>query len=99
MMDSTIKYPTMSTAPKGKAALAHSLLLILSLEAQIMLGILPGINMPPEIIKLKSRNIKLRMEISGVISIAAKVALSKMAESMLIKYKKLIKVGIKNNRI
>ena len=33
-MESTIKYPTMSTAPKGKAALAHSLLLILSLEAQ-----------------------------------------------------------------
>ena len=71
-------------APKPTACLAHSLLLMPNLEAQIMLGILPGMSIPPEIIKLISKNVSVRVLISGVTSIAAKVALSNTAERELI---------------
>ena len=52
-----------------------------------MLGMLPGISMPPEIIKLISRKVSSRVWMSGVTSIAAKVALSNTAESILIQYR------------
>ena len=79
-----IKQAIIKAAPKPTACLAHSLLLMPNLEAQIMLGILPGISIPPEIIKLISKNVSVRVLISGVTSIAAKVALSNTAESALI---------------
>ena len=57
-----------------------------NIEAQMILGIFPGINIPPEIIKLISKNFKVRSSMAGVTSIAAKVALSSTADKELIQY-------------
>lgn len=66
--------------PMGKASFAHSLLFILNLDAQIILGILPGIRKPPDIIKAISKNSICLFVMLGTISAAANVALSKIAE-------------------
>ena len=43
----TTKYIPMMVSPNGMPQTAHSLLLIFNLEAEIILGILPGISIPP----------------------------------------------------
>ena len=79
----------MSNAPRPNAAFTHSLLLMPNLDAQIMLGIFPGIIMPPDTIRLISKNVIERSEMAGVTSIAANVALSKTADTVLIQYSQL----------
>ena len=52
----------------------------------MILGMFPGISMPPDIIKLINKKVRERVVISGVTSMAAIVALSNTAESILIQY-------------
>ena len=70
-------------SPSGTPILAHSLLVIPNLPAAIMLGIFPGINIPPEIKSPISALFICDSVRAGPISAAARVALSRMAETML----------------
>jgi hypothetical protein len=66
--------------PKGIPSLAHSELVIFNLLADMILGILPGISIPP----LTRSPIRIpsicRPLIEGLISAAARVALSRTAK-------------------
>jgi len=43
-----MKYIAFNTSPMGIPSLAHSLLVIPSFPAEMILGMFPGINMPPD---------------------------------------------------
>lgn len=63
---------------------AHSLLFIESLLAQMMLGIFPGMSIPPAISRLIRAPLIVSMGIAGDISAAVSVALSRIAEVVFI---------------
>ena len=72
----------MTNNPKGAPNLAHSELLILSFPAEIIFGMLPGINIPPAIKSPIKADLICKRLILGPISAAVKVALSTIAESI-----------------
>src|SRR5699024_3769504 len=83
----TMKYKAIAIKPIGKAKRAYSKLVILSLPAAIIFGILHGISIPPLIISpIKMASIVFVL-MAGLISAAASVALSKIADNILIQYK------------
>ncbi len=73
--------------PNGTPSFAHSLLVIESFPAAIILGILPGINIPPDIHNPIKIALSMNGVIFGLISAAANVALSRTADIVLIQYK------------
>lgn len=70
--------------PNGTPNFTHSLLVIDNCFATIILGIFPGMSIPPEISKLINIVRIVSSGNRGLISAAASVALSKMAESIFI---------------
>jgi len=62
---------------EGTPNLAHSLLFIESLPAQMMLGMLLGMSIPPAIRRPSNSSFIVSSGMAGVISAAVKVALSK----------------------
>lgn len=82
-----MKYATIATSPTGTANLAYCKLVILKLAAAMMFGIFPGINMPPLIVNPNKIALIADSVICGLISAAANVALSKMADTILIQYR------------
>ena len=82
-----MKKPVIMAIPSGTPKTAHSLLLIDNLPAQMMLGILPGISIPPAIKRPAKANFIVCADIRGVISAAVSVALSRMAEMIFTQYR------------
>ncbi|OPX77896.1 MAG: hypothetical protein A4E43_01177 [Methanosaeta sp. PtaB.Bin005] len=66
----------------GIPSLAHSLLVIPSFPAEMILGMFPGINMPPDMSRPYKAALIWLWLIAGEISAAVRVALSRMAETM-----------------
>lgn len=97
MINMYTKYNAIAVNPTGNANLAYSRLVIFNFPAAIMLGMFPGINIPPLIIK--PMRIALIVGscpcMEGETSAAAKVALSKIADNILIQYKIN---GLRSNR-
>jgi hypothetical protein len=81
-MNTTKKYIAFRINPKGTPSLAHSPLVMPSLPAEMMLGMLPGMSMPPEMSRPYKAALICCWLIAGEISAAVKVALSRMADIM-----------------
>ena len=73
----------MAIRPRGTPSFAHSLLVIPSFPAEMMLGMLPGISMPPDTRRPIRTAWIWTMSMAGLSSAAVSVALSNMAEIML----------------
>lgn len=82
-----MKYATIATNPIGTAKRAYCKLEIFKFAAAMIFGIFPGINIPPLTVSPSKIALIVDSVICGLISAAAKVALSNIADTMLIQYK------------